>query len=260
MVDYSKLHRLDAYKLDELLKRAGFPEPDVAATTSPAGYFCRRSAWAKAMAESGGYEDIIGGPNPNGSYDYGLFQINDIHRAELIKTGEWGPVVPQPGQGVLDAEVSAKIVLRWTGGGKNWSTWGLGLSGWAGSLHESNYANWLQIQNAFDTWYARYPSWVAEAKYAATATTVVLKNLVPNARNNDVKIYQNHLRTYLISKGILGTLNPSGATGFYGSETKAMTTAVYRYVAKTTGENAWLRGDLTTPGPKMLAKIGLKAV
>lgn len=256
MTDFSKLHRLDAYELDELLKKVGFPEPDTNDSTSPAGYFCRRAAWAKAMAESGGYYDIIGGPNPNGSFDYGLFQINDIHKVELMKSGEWGV----GNEKILSPEVNAKIVLRWTGGGKNWSSWGLGLSGWAGSLHDSNYAAWKQVQDSFNSWYSRYPSWVAEAKAAATATIVHIALVKPGLRNPDVKTYQEHLRAYLSANGALGNLNPSGATGFYGQETKNMTTAVYRLVAKQTGSVAWLKGDLTTPGPAMFKKIGLKGI
>lgn len=34
---------------------------------------------AIALAESGGRRDAIGGPNPDGTYDRGLWQINDVH-------------------------------------------------------------------------------------------------------------------------------------------------------------------------------------
>lgn len=34
---------------------------------------------AIALAESGGRVDAVGGPNSDGSYDYGLFQINSVH-------------------------------------------------------------------------------------------------------------------------------------------------------------------------------------
>lgn len=36
-------------------------------------------AIAIALAESGGNPDAVGGPNSNGTYDYGLWQINSIH-------------------------------------------------------------------------------------------------------------------------------------------------------------------------------------
>jgi hypothetical protein len=47
-------------------------------------------AIAIALAESGGNTDAVGGPNSNGTYDYGLFQINQ--RAHSDKLGELGPV------------------------------------------------------------------------------------------------------------------------------------------------------------------------
>ena len=59
------LHKLDALALDKVLIGAGFPKDDLPTTTSPTGLYRRRTAWAKAMAESGGFYDIIGGPNPN---------------------------------------------------------------------------------------------------------------------------------------------------------------------------------------------------
>lgn len=37
------------------------------------------TATAIALAESGGNPTAKGGPNKNGTYDYGLFQINDVH-------------------------------------------------------------------------------------------------------------------------------------------------------------------------------------
>jgi hypothetical protein len=38
------------------------------------------TATAIALAESGGKTDAKGGPNSNGTYDWGLFQINDVHK------------------------------------------------------------------------------------------------------------------------------------------------------------------------------------
>lgn len=38
------------------------------------------TATAIALAESGGVTDAKGGPNTNGTYDWGLFQINDVHK------------------------------------------------------------------------------------------------------------------------------------------------------------------------------------
>lgn len=38
------------------------------------------TATAVALAESNGVTDAKGGPNSNGTFDYGLFQINDVHK------------------------------------------------------------------------------------------------------------------------------------------------------------------------------------
>lgn len=245
-------NKLDALKLDQTLVAAGFPATDYAGTTSPVGLYVRRTAWAKAMAESGGYADIVGGPNPNGSFDYGLFQINDVHRPGLGEAN-WAKI--------LDPVYNASLAWQWTGSGRNWSTWGLGLSGWAGSLHETNLEAWSMIQQVFQKWYDRYPADIAAAKAVEGLPGVHLSNLKYGVKNNDdVRTYQRSLRAFLTKVGRLGNLNPSGVTGNYFTETEAMTEAVYRYQAAVTHDLGWLRGDLTTPGPKMLNVIGLKAI
>jgi hypothetical protein len=43
---------------------------------------------AIAFAESGGETTKVGGPNNNGTFDYGLWQINSSHDA-LLKGGDW---------------------------------------------------------------------------------------------------------------------------------------------------------------------------
>jgi hypothetical protein len=43
---------------------------------------------AIALAESSGETTNVGGPNNNGTYDYGLWQINSSHDA-LLKGGDW---------------------------------------------------------------------------------------------------------------------------------------------------------------------------
>lgn len=250
------LHRLDALELDNLLKKVGFS--DTLQTTSPTGHIRRRTAWAKAMAESGGYYDITSlEPNPNGSVDYGLFQFNDYaHRASIG---------PELWAQILDPVVNATIAYQKTGSGANWSAWGLGLSGWAGSLHDSNLAAWTQIQKIFQSWYDRYPTELAAAITAASSPAVHLAYLhygmggaAQPAAKPDITTYQKALRTFLASRNRLGSLNPSGATGYYGHETEAMTEAVYRYQATATSNLTWLREPLHEPGPKMLAAVGLK--
>jgi hypothetical protein len=134
------------------------------------------------------------------------------------------------------------------------------MSGWAGSLHTTNLAAWSQIQQAFKKWYDAYPKAISDASVVASLPPVHLADLKPGLRNDDVAIYQRALHSFLVNRNRLGTLNPSGATGFYGAETVAMTRAVYSYQASVTGDLAWLRGDLTTPGPGMLKAIGLRAV
>lgn len=54
-------------ELAKLAKNAGFTGVNVV------------NAVAKALAESGGVLDAVGGPNTNGTYDYGLWQINSVH-------------------------------------------------------------------------------------------------------------------------------------------------------------------------------------
>lgn len=247
-------NKLDALQLDQTLIKAGFPATDYAGTTSPLGLYVRRTAWAKAMAESGGYADIVSLPNPNGSQDYGLFQINDkAHRAGLGEAN-WAKI--------LDPAYNASLAWQWSGSGKNWSTWGLGLQGWAGSLHESNLAAWSQIQQVFQTWYDRYPQAIADAKVIQALPGVELDLLKPMSPGQpprpDVKKYQLALRVFLTKVGRLGSLNPNGATGFYGKETMAMTDAVYRYQAAVTHNVSWLKEPTTEPGRQMLNVIGLR--
>ena len=73
-----------------------------------------------------------------------------------------------------------------------------------------------------------------------------LSSLRPGAKNTHVKIYQDALRAHGHAR-----LNPSGPTGYYGTETKAMTRAAYLKLG-------WTTGDLTVPGPKLLAKLRLR--
>ena len=58
--------KYDAYELDQLLRNAGFTGDGL------------RTAWSVAMRESHGDSDIVNKTNANGSWDYGLFQINSF--------------------------------------------------------------------------------------------------------------------------------------------------------------------------------------
>lgn len=64
---------LSAAQVAQLVKEAGFPA-SVQATMV-----------AISKAESGFKTDAIGGPNSNGTYDRGLFQINDVHKLDRNK-------------------------------------------------------------------------------------------------------------------------------------------------------------------------------
>lgn len=75
-------------------------------------------------------------------------------------------------------------------------------------------------------------------------------------RNPVVKRYQTALRALATKLGIkVASVNPSGATGYYGDETAALTRQVYLALGKRLGP-AWVRGDLSVPGPSLLKQLG----
>jgi len=64
---------------------------DALTTIAQSAGFSRAEALTAAgiaLAESGGDRDARGGPNSNGTYDYGLWQINSVHK-ELLAKGSW---------------------------------------------------------------------------------------------------------------------------------------------------------------------------
>jgi hypothetical protein len=80
------------------------------------------------------------------------------------------------------------------------------------------------------------------------ASTVSLSNLRWGIRHQDVTVYQNALRAKGYAK-----YNPSGATGYYGAETKAMTAAFQQ-------AQGWRGKDADGfPGTQTLHLLGLKA-
>ena len=230
--------RLDAFELDQLLQVAGFTDPAA-----------RQTAWAVAMRESRGTVDIVGGPNSDGSFDWGLFQINDVH--SLDKTLDW--------RLILEGVYNAQVAFDWTDGGADWSTWGLGDTGWAGHLKRTDPAVWERIRAATAEQWEAYPAALAEAIELRKRPVVDMAQLVPGRRGDSVLLYQQHLRRFLKKAGInVDTLNPAGATGFYGTQTKALTRAAYLHLAKINPQ--WGRGDLTTPGPSLVSRIGLRVL
>lgn len=66
-------------------------------------------AIAICLAESGGKVDAVGGPNSNGTHDYGLWQINEIHK-------------PSP-EVKLHAAPNWQTAYQIASGGTNWKPW-----------------------------------------------------------------------------------------------------------------------------------------
>lgn len=92
----------------------------------------------------------------------------------------------------------------------------------------------------------------------AAAGTVAVMNLTAGKRNSDVLRYQRALRAYAPKVGVSATTyNPAGATGYYGTQTQALTKAVYRAIAVTTGDKGWGTGEIRFPGNGLLLRIGL---
>lgn len=77
------------------------------------------TAIAVALAESGGVTDRVGGPNKNGSYDYGLWQINKSAHAGLFTSLKW--------DNPADNTEMARIV--YDGAGKSFKPWAVYNSG-----------------------------------------------------------------------------------------------------------------------------------
>jgi hypothetical protein len=92
-----------------------FPNPD---TSGPIFV-------AIALTESSGNTDAIGGPNANGSHDYGLWQINDKAHPDLISEA-----VKKDGSWKIPSKNFTMAVSVYTSQGFNaWSTYKYGLYG-----------------------------------------------------------------------------------------------------------------------------------
>lgn len=88
------------------VRSAGFPENQVA------------TAVAIALAESGGRASAVNQSNRNGSSDYGLFQINSVHK-DLLARYDWR----DPNQNAIMAYEIYK------GAGYKWTPWAAFNSG-----------------------------------------------------------------------------------------------------------------------------------
>lgn len=97
--------KLNEFQIAGYAAAAGFPPNEIATAT------------AVALAESGGNTEAQN-RNTNGSYDYGLFQINTVHGGLLSQGDKFNP---------LD---NAKMALTvWRGAGNKWTPWTVYKSG-----------------------------------------------------------------------------------------------------------------------------------
>lgn len=124
---------LSPAQLRSVLQQAGFREPNI------------RTAYGIAMRESRGYPGVASKPNSNGTQDHGLFQINDVHRSYIDFTN------------IYDAIHNAKIAFTMSSGGTNFSAWGIGTQGWAGTVKKQSPAYWQMLQDEMERFKAQYP-------------------------------------------------------------------------------------------------------
>ncbi len=125
--------QLSPTQLKSVLIRAGFREPSI------------RIAWAIVMRESRAFPAIVGPKNSDGTRDYGLFQINDVHRSHADFSR------------ILDPVYNAQVGYGLTNGGRDFSHWGIGTQGWAGTLKKQSPKYWQMLQDEMNRWRAQYP-------------------------------------------------------------------------------------------------------
>lgn len=97
--------KLPPRKIGGLMLQVGFPVDQLA------------TGIAIALAESGGRTTAVGGPNSDGSKDYGLWQINDVHKDMVL--------FPQWRNAVANTQM-AKSIYDAAGGWTPWSTFNSG--------------------------------------------------------------------------------------------------------------------------------------
>jgi peptidoglycan DL-endopeptidase CwlO len=105
-----------------------------------------RTAWAVAMRESHGRPGALSPANSNGTRDHGLFQLNDIHLGRSIDASQ-----------VYDAAANAAAAYRMTKHGTDWSSWGIGHTGWARHLEQVKPETYRMLNARFQEWYDRFP-------------------------------------------------------------------------------------------------------
>lgn len=98
--------KLSRAEIANAMRKAGWPESAI-----PVGV-------AVALAESGGNPSAVNHSNRNGSKDYGLFQINSVHK-ELLAKHNWSDPVD-----------NARMALSvYKGAGNKWTPWSVYKSG-----------------------------------------------------------------------------------------------------------------------------------
>lgn len=103
------------------------------------------------------------------------------------------------------------------------------------------------------------PSWPSEPIVQGYQGNVYLGKLRRGQGDSDsVRVYQRALRNYPGISTI--PLNPSGVTGYYGSETEAMTRKMYTTLNERYPGKGWGDGDLGTPGRGLLNILGCRIV
>lgn len=98
---------LTAVQIGQWAASAGFPKEELG------------NAIAIALAESSGRIDAVGGPNANGTYDYGVWQINEGAHPQLFQQyPQWWSAA----NGKMAFDV-------WTRAGNKWTPWSVWNSG-----------------------------------------------------------------------------------------------------------------------------------
>jgi hypothetical protein len=107
------------------------------------------SAYAIALRESGGdpTKDNAG-LNPNGSIDYGLFQINNEAHADKLRARGWTV------EDLRDPEKNLEIFMELSRNGRIFEAWGIpnadgSVTGWAAHIRANQPANWAKFNSAY---------------------------------------------------------------------------------------------------------------
>ena len=100
-------NKLTGAQIKTVMKQAGWPTDEATLTTGV----------AVVLAESRGDRTAVGGPNSDGSKDYGLWQINDKANADVLKNGDWS--------NSLDNTKMALVIYK-RQGWKAWATYNSG--------------------------------------------------------------------------------------------------------------------------------------